>query len=119
MQPDLEDCCGCGAAPDTAHDRDCDWAACPECGEQLLLHACGLPDSGRPPLWHGIDQRCEVARAMNWWATAVGVDHLMEDYTRVTIAIALRQVAWDQRTQKYVIGSIDEAELDRVLGQQP
>lgn len=113
----LEQCPGCGAAPGRTHEEDCDHAACPECGEQLLMHECQVSAGGvvRPASWHGLDQRAEVAQAMGWWTTAAGIDHLVEDYTRVLFAIALRQVTWDREAQRYVIGQVDEAVLDRQI----
>lgn len=69
----------------------------------------------RSALWHGYDQQAWVARTLGWWTTAAGIDHLVEDYTRVMYAVSLGQVTWDRDTQAYTIGSIDEAMLDRAL----
>jgi len=117
---DAEPCCGCQAAPGTAHDEDCTHAQCPDCGEQLYMHECELDPNGngpgRPALWHGLDQRARVARELGWWTAVVGIDHLVEDYSRVVVAVALGQVVWDRQAQAYVIGHIDKRELDRVLG---
>jgi Domain of unknown function (DUF397) len=110
----LETCRGCDAAPGTNHGAECDWARCPECGEQLIMcseHA----DSDRPARWHGVDQRAEVARKLNWWTTAVGIDHLVEDYTRVLFADGLEQITWDPEAQRYVIGQINEAAIDLAM----
>lgn len=120
MPADLRDCLGCLAKPGTAHGQDCDHAACPDCGEQLLFHDCdrwppGADGPTRPALWHGVDQKAEVARACNWWTTAVGIDHLVEDYTRVIFAKALGQIIWDPAQQRYAIGQIDEAALDEAV----
>lgn len=98
--PQLEKCVGCPALPGEAHGDRCDHARCPECGEQL--ESCfDHEDSERPALWHGIDQRAEVAQARDWWTTAVGIDHLVEDYTRVLYAIARDEVEWDPEAQRY------------------
>jgi hypothetical protein len=107
----LEDC---GAAPGTDHGEWCDHARCPECGEQLI--ACGEHDDcDRPARWHGVDQRAEVARELGWWTTATGIDHLVEDYTRVLFAAALGQISWDPDDQRYVIGQVDEAAIGRAM----
>lgn len=107
--------------PEAPHHQDCDHAACPDCGEQLLFHDCeqwpaGVDGPDRPAIWHGVNPQAEVARALSWWTTAVGIDHLVEDYTRVLIAEGTGQITWDRNTQRYVIGTIDEAAIDRVLG---
>jgi hypothetical protein len=116
MTTDLEECCGCRAMPGGDHGEGCDHARCPECGEQLIQ--CGdHADSDRPARWHGVDQRAEVARELNWWTTAVGIDYLVEDYTRVLFAAALGQITWDPQAQRYVIGQIDNARLDDALAQ--
>jgi hypothetical protein len=112
--PGRETCHGCGATPGTYHGEACGHARCPECGEQLV--ACGEhTGSDRPACWHGIDQRAEVARTLTWWTTAVGIDHLVEDYTRVLFAIGLGQVTWDPGAQLYLIGRIDEAAIDLAM----
>jgi hypothetical protein len=120
MTIELEDCPGCLAAPSESHGEDCDHARCPDCGEQLLFHDCEHWDEDadgptRPALWHGVDQRAEVARILGWWTTAAGMDRLVEDYTRVLFADALGQTAWNPRTQRYDIGAVDEAALDRAI----
>lgn len=120
MSTDLEDCPGCLAKPGTPHGQDCDHAACPACGEQLLFHDCEHWPSDadgpkRPSIWHGVNPQAEVARAQGWWTTASGIDHLVEDYTRVVIAEGLGQITWDSDAQKYSIGRINEAELDRAV----
>jgi anti-sigma regulatory factor (Ser/Thr protein kinase) len=110
-EPTLEQCPGCSAGPGTDHGDWCDHACCPECGEQLIAcseHAA----STRPARWHGLNPKAEVARTLNWWTTAVGIDHLVEDYTRVLFAIALGQVVWDPQAQRYDIGQVDEAAID-------
>lgn len=116
----LEYCAGCGAHPGENHGEDCDHAPCPDCGEQLLLHECAFwpvdatgPD--RPARWSGVDPRDEIARAQDWWTTAVGLDYLVEDYDRVLCAIALGQIAWDQREQHYTVINIDEAALNLAI----
>lgn len=120
MTTDLKSCPGCLAKPGGSHGEDCDHALCPDCGEQLLFHNCEhWPEDAdgpdRPALWHGVNQEAEVARKLNWWTTASGIDHLVEDYTRVLMAEGLGQVTWDRDTQRYVIGQIDEAALDRAV----
>jgi hypothetical protein len=106
----LDECPGCMAEPGTPHGAGCDHAACPDCGNQL--NGCEhTPD--RPALWRGIDEQAVVARDLDWWTTATGVDHLVEDYSRVNVAVALGQITWDRETQAYRIGRIDEAELDK------
>jgi hypothetical protein len=115
-----ENCLGCVVAPGNPHGEDCDHAVCPDCGEQLLFHDCehwpeDAEGPNRPALWHGVDPRAEVARTLNWWTTAVGVDRLVEDYTRVLFATALGQVTWDPQAQRYVIGQVDNAALDRAI----
>lgn len=120
MPTDLETCYGCGAAPQSYHQEHCDWARCPDCGEQLLLHDCDhWPDDADGPdrsaIWHGITPSDEVAQACNWWTTAVGIDHLVEDDIRVLIANHLRQITWNPREQRYDIGDIDNAAIDQVL----
>jgi hypothetical protein len=110
-EPALSACGGCGAEPGTDHGERCGHARCPECGEQLI--GCGEhADSNRPARWRGIDQRAEVARRLDWWTTATGIDHLVEDYTRVLFAEVLGQIRWSPETQRYDIGQIDEAEID-------
>ena len=83
---DLETCPGCRAAPGADHGD-----------------------------WHGVDQRAEVARQLGWWTTAAGIDHLVEDYTKVLVAAALGQITWDPQAQRYAIGQIDEAAIDRAM----
>jgi hypothetical protein len=99
-QSDLKPCRGCGVAPEQAHEEGCDWAKCPECGEQRDW-GCDH-DSDQPSIWHGIDPRAEVAQAREWWTTATGIDHLVEDYTRVLVAIGRGDIDWDPQTQRYV-----------------
>jgi hypothetical protein len=120
MSKSDEDCAACGATPGENHGDHCDWARCPDCGDQLLMHWCdhwsdGVDTPDRPAVWHGVDPRDEVARTLNWWTTAVGIDHLVEDTTRVLVASALGQITWDRDNQRYVIGAIDETEIDRSL----
>lgn len=120
MSNELRDCLGCLAKPGRAHGQDCDHAACPDCGEQLLFHDCDRwPDDAggpsRPAIWHGVDPQAEVARARNWWTTAVGIDHLVEDHTRVSFAEVLGQITWNPEQQRYTIGEIDDAALDEAL----
>lgn len=79
---DAEECPGCRVAPGAAHHDECDHARCPDCGEQLLM--CGqlceeVDVPYRAALWHGVDQRAQVAHQHNWWTTVVGIDHLVED----------------------------------------
>ena len=115
---DTEECPGCRVAPGTAHHDECDHARCPDCGEQLLMcgQLCEEVDAPyRPALWHGVDQRAQVARQHSWWTTAVGIDHLVEDYTRVLFAIVLGQIIWEPTSQTYTIVQIDEAALDRAI----
>jgi hypothetical protein len=116
----LEECPGCRVDPGGGHGDECDHAWCPDCGEQLFLHVCERWDDDadgpdRPALWHGVDQRAQVARQRSWWTTAVGIDHLVEDYSRVLFAIGPGQITWDPRFQTYAIGRIDEAALDRAI----
>lgn len=95
----MEKCADCQAEPNTAHADGCDWARCPECGEQQLMceeHA----DSERPAMWHGIDQREEVAHAKDWWTEVVGIGRI-EDFTRVLIASARGEIRWNPETQRY------------------
>jgi hypothetical protein len=111
-------CRGCRAAPGRPHEDGCDWARCPDCGEQLFGHYdCEAPQPGpeRPALWHGVDPRCEVAQVAGWWTTVVGIDHLVEDTTRVLYAHGLGQIHWDPTAQRYVIDAIDEAALDQAV----
>lgn len=117
---DAEECPGCRAAPGSAHHDECDHALCPDCGDQLFLHMCEFWDDdaespNRPALWHGVDQRARVAHQHNWWTTAVGINHLVEDYTRVLFAIGLGQITWEPESQTYAIGQIDEAALHRAI----
>lgn len=110
---DLENCPGCCVPPGGVHVGNglCDWEHCPECGQQRIMcddHA----GSQRPAIWHGIAPQREVARKLNWWTTATGIDHLVEDYTRVVFAEHLGQITWDPRAQRYIIGRIDEAAID-------
>lgn len=116
----LEPCSGCGVEPGQEHQDGCDHACCPDCGEQLIFHDCDAwdPDADGPDraaLWHGIDPRKEVAQTLNWWTTHARIDHLVEDYTRVLFADALHQIAWDPHGQKYLVGQIDNAALDRAI----
>lgn len=106
----MRNCGGCGATPGTDHDEWCDWARCPGCGDQLI--GCGECTGSGPGRWHGVDPRAEVARRLAWWTAAVGIDHLVEDYTRVLFAEALGQIAWNPQSQRYDIGDIDEAAID-------
>jgi hypothetical protein len=69
----------------------------------------------RPALWSGVNPRAEVARALNWWTTADGIDHLVEYYNRVECAIELGQIVWDQREQLYIVIHIDETALDLAI----
>lgn len=115
MNAELENCADCAAVPGAAHEDGCDWARCPCCGEQrLMLELSGDEHTNRPAIWHGIDPKTEVAHKLNWWTTAAGIDHLVEDYTRVLYAEGLKQITWDPEAQRYAIGVIDEAALDRV-----
>jgi hypothetical protein len=116
----LDLCPGCGVEPGRPHGDDCDHACCPDCGEQLIFHACehwasDAEGPDRLALWHGIDPRAEVARTLNWWTTVVGINHPVEDYTRVLYAIyddnAL--VTWDARAQCYSIDQAAAAEAGR------
>lgn len=107
-------CRGCDAEPGQHHSEGCDHAACPDCGDQQYSCDCAA-DTGRPALWHGVDPRAEIARTLNWWTSASGIDRPVENYTRVLFAIELGQVAWDPQTQKYTIGNIDNAALDRAI----
>jgi hypothetical protein len=106
----LLECGGCMAVPSTAHGQDCDHAHCPECGEQWIM--CGH-ESDRMSVWRGVDERAAVAHQQNWWTTRTDIDHLVEDYTRVIIAISLGQITWDAEAQTYRVVRIDNAELDR------
>jgi hypothetical protein len=104
----LAGCPGCGAVPGAQHDQGCEHALCPDCGEQLLMHSCDLWPAGtggpdRPAIWHGIDPREEVARALGWWTTAPGADDPVVDDTRVRLAIAAEQLTWDRQRQRYEI----------------
>lgn len=110
----FETCPGCGAQPGADHGEWCDHARCPECGEQLI-QCDEHEDSRRPALWPGVDQRAEVARILGWWTTATGIDHLVEDYTRVLFAAALGQITWDPGTQRYVIGEVDDAAINLAM----
>ncbi|HEY9251595.1 MAG TPA: hypothetical protein VIP06_02970 [Nocardioides sp.] len=95
---DLKRCSDCQAEPGTNHSQGCDWAACPECGEQQLLHT--EHDDTLPAIWHGIDQKAEIARRLGWWT-----DHpdcgRVEDYDRVLIADARGEIVWNKETQRY------------------
>lgn len=114
MQTTLKDCRGCGVTPGENHRETCDHAACPDCGEQLTMDFCSHRP-GRPAIWHGVDPSDEVARALNWWTTATGIDRPVEHYVRVLHAVALKQVNWNPHTQRYDIGEIDNAEIDRSM----
>jgi hypothetical protein len=94
---ELKRCLGCLAAPNTTHSDGCDWARCPDCGEQLIL-CCEHDDPTRPAMWHGVDPRDEVARQLGWWTTVVGIDRPVGDATRVVIAHALGQLTWNKET---------------------
>jgi hypothetical protein len=111
----LRDCGGCGIPPGGDHLDECDHALCPECGEQRIFH--DEHESDRPSRWHGISPQKEVAQRLGWWTTAIGIDHLVEDYTRVLFADALGQIAWDRETQRFRIGQIDEVALDAAIKQ--
>ena len=121
-QTALEVCPGCLVNPGQFHEEDCDHACCPDCGEQLIYHECTeWPEDAigpdRPALWHGIAPSTEVAHTLNWWTDGkeYGEDHPVEDYTRVLCADALGQITWNPKTQRYDIGRIDSAELDRAI----
>lgn len=77
--------------------------------------AAGADSPDRPALWHGVDPGAEVARDLGWWTTAVGIDYPVEDHTRVNVAVALGQVSWDPRTQRYTVGQLDLAEVERCM----
>lgn len=116
----LEECPGCRVAPGQSHKDDCDHARCPDCGEQLFFHDCqewpeDADGPNRDAIWHGIDPRAEVAHTQDWWTTAVGIDHPVEDFSRVSFAEALKQITWDPNGQRYVIGDIDEQRLDQAI----
>jgi hypothetical protein len=98
----LEQCPGCGTPPGELHLDDCHHVTCLECGRALFVHALSNPAA-----------LGEVARSRGWWTTATGSDEPLEDYTRVLIAIALDQVTWDPKQQKYVVCQVDDDELDR------
>lgn len=115
MQTTLETCPGCLANVDSPHGDGCDHAKCPGCGEQLIFHDCEVGGQDQPAIWHGVDPRAEVARELNWWTTAVGIDHLVEDYTRVVVAVAMDMVRWNPDTQRHDIGTVDNAEIDRAM----
>jgi hypothetical protein len=108
---ELHDCYGCGAKPGTDHEDGCGHADCPECGTQLI-QCFDHEASGRPARWHGINAQAEVAQGLGWWTTAVGIDHLVPDYTRVLFARVLGQVTWNPEAQRYDVGRIDEAAID-------
>lgn len=108
---DLGPCGGCGAPPGGVHGEECDWALCPACGEQR--GSCDHAGERLPAsLWHGLDPRRDVARQLGWWTTAVGIDHLVEDYTRVFFARHLGQVTWNPETQELDFWRIDEDAID-------
>lgn len=120
MEKAVKHCLGCAVLPGQPHHENCDHACCPDCGEQLFWHECpewpeGAEGPDRPALWHGIDPRAEVARTLDWWTLASGVDGPVENYTRVSYAVHLGQVTWDPQAQRYVIGKVDEIALDRAL----
>lgn len=103
-QTDLTKCYGCKAMPGEHHEDNCDWACCPDCGEQLIFHRCDDPSGlnpERPAIWHGLPPYVEVARALDWWTTAAGIDHLVEDATRVLVAAARGEIRWNPETQRY------------------
>ena len=106
-------CPGCRVPPGAGHGDECGRALCPECGEQRIFHDEHNVD--RPSRWHGIHPAAEVAQQLGWWTTAAGIDHLVEDCSRVGFAVDLGQVAWDAAAQRYRIGRIDEAALDAAI----
>jgi hypothetical protein len=115
----LGNCPDCGVAPGENHtDAECDWAQCPGCGQQLLMcdGACDGYD-GRPAIWHGMDQQFAIARQLGWWTTTAGIDQLVEDTTRVTVAAAPGMITWNRDIQTYIIGQIDEGRLDATLAE--
>lgn len=107
----LENCYGCGVAPETPHGKSCDHAMCPDCGDQLIQCDEHEDDPARPAIWHGVDPAVEVARKLGWWTVAAGLPDPVEDSTRVMYAKALHQITWNKETQRYDIGTIDEVEL--------
>jgi hypothetical protein len=40
-----------------------------------------------------------VARKLRWWTVAAGIDHLVEDHTRVLFADGLGQITWEHRQE--------------------
>lgn len=112
----MRNCYGCQAAPGQDHGIYCDQALCPDCGEFSEEcpgdDECPGGDSGQPAVWHGIDPVEEVAHQLNWWITPTCI----ADTSRVIAAIALDQITWDPGTQRYTVGAIDNARLDRELG---
>lgn len=105
----LTSCPGCRVIPGEYHEKMCDHALCPECGDQDI--ACG--ESSRPALWHGASQAAQVARELNWWTYANDLGRFIEDHARVITAEMLGQITWNPDLQRYSIGMIDESELDR------
>lgn len=101
---DLQPCYGCRVQPGENHQAGCDWARCPDCGEQLIFHECEWwedDEPDRPSTWHGLDPKAEVARAMGWWTTAVGIEGPVEDSMAVLLAAARDLIGWNRETQRY------------------
>lgn len=102
---ELETCADCGVAPGQPHLDGCDWACCPDCGEQLLMHEeC---DPQRPAIWHGIDPYVEAAQQRGWQTTIAGVDEPMEDSNRAVAAKHRGELVWDPQTQRLTDPSPD------------
>jgi hypothetical protein len=66
---------------------------------------CEADGPDRGALWHGVDPEAEVARTLGWWTNVIGIDHPVEDYERVTTAIADGRATWNPGTQRYDLGT--------------
>ncbi|MFC7344603.1 hypothetical protein [Saccharopolyspora griseoalba] len=104
---ELESCGGCGVQPGEAHAQvnpgDCDWAHCPDCGEQLLLHDCEHWDEDadgpdRPSIWHGVrpDTDAAVKAGYFFWHPAPDINRYVPDE-----GMARARLEWNPETQKY------------------
>lgn len=101
MDHKFETCGGCGAEPGKPHQDDCDWAHCPGCGEQLLLHDCGGSD--RPSLWPGMRPDEIAARDLDiwYWHPAPDINTWVPDTTRAGACCA-----WDPIKQRFITEGI-------------
>jgi hypothetical protein len=100
MITDPCDCGGCGAKPGKPHGSCCDYARCPDCGQELARCATHQDDPDRPPIWHGADQHRLIAVEMGWWLNHPEFGRT-PDFRRIRLAISGGAFKWNTDTQTY------------------